>query len=106
MPNDGPCVKKPNKSKLLGIFLLLLALVICGVYALSNSHKAFDYAYPYVEGVALVEKDGKWGFIDSTENVIIPMDYDFAMQFYKGWAMVQRDNKYGFIDKNCFSEKR
>ena len=91
--------KISHKCGFWSVFLFVLVCIICVVCTISYSHNAFDYEYPFVEGMALVEKNGKYGFIDSTEKAIIPLEYDFAWQFYNGWAMVKKDNKYGFINK-------
>jgi hypothetical protein len=42
---------------------------------------------------------GKWGFLDSTNKVVIPFVYDGGMGFYEGLAAVKKEGKYGFIDK-------
>jgi len=66
---------------------LLLALL-----ALSN----------YVGGQGLWKKEfenGKWGFVDKTNKVVIPGKYDDAGSFTEELAPVKLDGKWGFIDK-------
>ena len=48
----------------------------------------YDYARPYYDGLAAVEKDGKWGFIDEAGEVVIPFRYDVAFSFCEGKAVV------------------
>jgi hypothetical protein len=40
------------------------------------------------EGLARIERDGKYGFIDQTGKVVIPLKYDKADSFYNGVAGV------------------
>jgi hypothetical protein len=44
-------------------------------------------------------KDGKWGFIDKTGRVVIPLIYDYVEPFHEGLCRFLKDGKYGFIDK-------
>ena len=53
----------------------------------------------FSEGLAAVRKDGKWGFIDKTNRLVIPAIYDNANAFSEGFAAVEKDGKWGFIDK-------
>lgn len=41
---------------------------------------------------------GKWGFIDQTGNLAIPMKYQYVGNFYKGKAIVKQNKKWGVID--------
>ena len=47
-----------------------------------------------------VVKDGKYGFIDSLGNTIIPCSYDWADDFSEGASVVIRDEKAGYISKS------
>lgn len=44
------------------------------------------------------EKNGKWGFKDTTGNVAIPAKYDKTYDFSEGLAQVKVGKKWGFID--------
>ena len=50
------------------------------------------------EGLAVVKRDGKYGFIDNTGQVVIPPKYDLAWDFSEGLARVSQNGKAGFID--------
>ena len=50
------------------------------------------------DGLAKVKRDGKYGFIDQTGKVVIPLNYDWAWWFSEGLASVKRNGKWGFID--------
>jgi len=45
------------------------------------------------------DSDGKWGYIDTNGNEIIPHIYNDARDFHKGLASVQKNDKWGVIDK-------
>lgn len=53
-------------------------------------------------GMILAGKDGKEGFIDINENILIPFDYDDVGVFSKcvDLAPVIKDKKQGFINRN------
>ena len=62
----------------------------------------YDYAYSFSEGLAGVEINGKWGFIDKRGNEVIPCKYDYSNNGYffsEGLAGVKLNEKCGFIDK-------
>jgi hypothetical protein len=64
----------------------------------------YDYVFPFSDGMALVYQDsagGKLGYVDSTQNLIIPYKYWDASPFSNGVALVQetKDGLYGYIDK-------
>lgn len=59
----------------------------------------YDHVSCLFEGLAWVQKDGKWGYINKTGKVVIPLQYDDAYSFYEGLAVVKKDGKYGFINK-------
>lgn len=66
-----------------------------------------DYA-PFSNGLAGIYKDGKWGFIDKQNELVIPCEYDFPdkykMQFteYKNkqYINIMKNGKWGIIDSN------
>ena len=50
------------------------------------------------EGLADVQKDGKWGFIDTGGKIVIPLEYVYVDHFCEGLASVAKNGKMGFID--------
>lgn len=50
------------------------------------------------DGVCAVQKDGKWGYIDRDNNVVIPFEYDGAYGAGDGLAAVVKDGKCGMVD--------
>ena len=63
----------------------------------------FDAVLDFSEDLAIVQKvDGnsyKYGFIDKTGNIAIPLQYDEANSFIEGYALVRQKGKYYFIDR-------
>ena len=51
------------------------------------------------EGLALVIKSGKYGYINDKGKEVIPLEYEYADSFSDGCAVVKKGLKYGFIDK-------
>lgn len=54
-------------------------------------------------GLARVQRDEKWGYIDTSGKDVIPFKYDNAMNFSEGMAGIQVKNEYtqnvwGFVD--------
>ena len=60
---------------------------------LSAQHLLAQLFYP-------VKRDNRWGFIDSTGQIKIPLKYDAALEFDDDWisAPVLLNNKWGLID--------
>ncbi|MCQ2200430.1 MAG: WG repeat-containing protein, partial [Paludibacteraceae bacterium] len=46
--------------------------------ALNNKIKEYDYVGPFSEGLAIVGKNGKVGFIDKKGKLVIPMKFEFV----------------------------
>ena len=66
----------------------------------AKKRKKYDYKDDYYEGLAAVRLNGKWGYIDKSGNVVIPLKYDLAYGVKEGLALVKSNGKYGFIDKS------
>lgn len=66
----------------------------------SNNPKIemFETVYEYQNGIAKVKKNGKYGFIDTEYNVVIPIKFDNLGEFSHGLAAAQKGKKWGFID--------
>lgn len=50
------------------------------------------------DGLCAVQKDGKWGYIDRDNNVVIPFEHDGAYGADAGLASVTKDGKCGLVD--------
>lgn len=83
--------------------LLIVILGMAFVGKAQNNAFVFDGVSAFNEGMAAVEKDKKFGFIDSTGKLVIPIifekgEYD-TPEFKNGIAVVKKDKKYGVINK-------
>ena len=58
-------------------------------------YQAINY---FSEGLAQVELNDKWGFIDETGREICPCKYDWANDFEEGLSKVRINDKWGCID--------
>jgi WG containing repeat len=54
----------------------------------------------FSEGLARVQENKKWGFIDVTGNYVIEPRFEGARDFSEGLAAVEKDSKWGYIDKS------
>jgi hypothetical protein len=118
-------MKKYSVFLLLTVFAVLAALLCSCSYTLSAdgfelvSDFVWDGAHDFSEGMAAVKKDGKWGFIDLSGNLVIANKYDSAGSFSEGLCAVQTGYAWNYIDKtgktvihgdfeaaNAFSEGR
>ena len=64
-------------------------------------HTPFEFTAPYA-----AKKDGKFGYIDRTGEMIIPPQFDRAMGFVEGLGRVGIGDKHGYIDKTGSSSYR
>jgi len=60
----------------------------------------YDRVNAFSEGLAAVQADGLWGFINTTGEVVIPLVYDQIMSsvFINGTIAINRDGLWGIID--------
>ena len=73
-----------------------------GVYQLSTGKELvfrYDYVWCFIEGLAKVRLNGKYGYVDTTGKEVVPCKYDYVWDFIKGLARVQLNGKYGYVDK-------
>ncbi|PKL01317.1 MAG: hypothetical protein CVV56_01585 [Tenericutes bacterium HGW-Tenericutes-1] len=91
------------KDELLGLMKTNGDIVVEAKYELtveddySSSLESFSY---FQEGLARVVKNGKFGYIDKTGEIIIDFDYEDAGHFSQGLAYyANSEGKYGYINK-------
>jgi serine/threonine-protein kinase len=58
----------------------------------------YDFADGFFTGLALVERNGKWGYINLQGQMVIPCIYDGGNSFQDGLAEVWKDGKCGYIN--------
>lgn len=74
-------------------------------YYVINEKNAVVYKLPKNGGVntnliAVFEKQGRYGYINSDNEVLIPAEYTNARAFNDGLAVVQKNGKWGALNKN------
>jgi len=62
------------------------------------SNKNYEEAYPFLNDYAVVKINGKYGFVDKKENLIIPAMYDYAFVQPRGGLEVTLNNDKFLID--------
>jgi len=55
--------------------------------------------FHYFDGLAKFQTQGKWGFVDTTGNVIVKPIYDYVGNFINGRANIEINGKQGYINK-------
>lgn len=60
----------------------------------------FDFGNSFFEGLAAVENNYKWGYIDQSGRVIIKLQFDSAVEFSEGLAALELNYKSGYINKS------
>jgi hypothetical protein len=63
-----------------------------GIYA------KYEYVGSFNQGIAKVKLNKKWGYVDTTGNVLISPKYNEAENFSGGLARVRLGQKWGLVD--------
>lgn len=59
----------------------------------------YDYIGSFREGLTVVAKDNRWGYINYRGDVVIKPQFAFAAAFHDGLARVKKDGLYGYINR-------
>jgi len=59
----------------------------------------YDNVWDVAEGMAAVKKGDKWGFVNTSGKLVIPIQFDDPNTFNKGYTQVSKGGKAGIIDK-------
>ena len=57
------------------------------------------WVHPISEGLACVEDDSGWGYVDPENRVVIPSIFEWADSFHEGRAEVKTATGMGLIDR-------
>lgn len=60
---------------------------------------SYDYADRFSDGCAVVMNDDKWGMIDKSRELLIPMEFDGVLRMQDGFAAIEKDGKVGFVNR-------
>lgn len=109
--------KSSKKGGLIAAIVVMAAIALGGAawyflgnqqdkYSLEGLAKAavnYDAVGDFHDGLAMVTKGEKYGFIDKMGNEVVPCIYDFMEEtdcsFHEGLAFVHQGDNYYFIDK-------
>lgn len=69
-------------------------------YTYSGVNSAYRFFGP--TGLAMVEKDGKYGAIDKSGKTVIPFEYDELWPVGDGLILFCSNGKYGYLDAKTF----
>ncbi|MFR6236861.1 MAG: WG repeat-containing protein [Parabacteroides distasonis] len=59
----------------------------------------YESAFRFEEGLAMVKKNGRYGFIDKYGKEVIPLIYEnIPYSFSDGLAKVKREGKWGYVN--------
>jgi hypothetical protein len=61
-------------------------------------NKQFERVNEYSEGLASVQQNGKWGYINTQGEQVLPCVYDYAGGFSEGLARVEQNGKWSVIN--------
>lgn len=66
---------------------------------LTSNIQKYEELSDFHEGLAAVQRNGLWGYIDKNGNEVIPCQYEDVNTFDNSLAVVKKGNLYGCIDK-------
>src|SRR5690606_31841971 len=81
--------------------VLIICISVIPMTTMATANKViwidekYDSVWEFTEGLAAVYKDDKWGFIDNTGKVVIPIIYDEVDIFSEGLAKVRKGYYHG-----------
>jgi len=78
------------------IFFLLIGI---SIKLFAQPELPFETKQGYFDGMAIVAKNNKFGYVDKGNRIIVPIIYDEAKAYNHGRAMVTLSGKSGIIDK-------
>jgi hypothetical protein len=69
-----------------------------GNYSIRPRTAGFETPFGFSNGLAMVDVDGKWGYINTAGEVVIAPQFARAMPFSDGVALVYVNGKAGYLD--------
>ena len=83
------------------IFISVFTFSIFGLSACQSAKEPkYQNVRSFSEGLAPVQvSNGRWGYIDTNNQWVIPAKFEDAQEFKSDRAAVKLKNKWGFINK-------
>ena len=102
--------KRKGRATLYFITVLLFLGGMCVTYTVSSLNTErikilvepvleYDKINYFNDGLMAVEKDYKWGFIDTAGKLIAPCIYNEVSDFKEGFAAVRKGGKWGYVNQ-------
>ncbi len=63
-----------------------------------DENYSFGYLYEFTEGLQVLVKKGKYGFLNEAGEVAIPFEWDYAENFVDGLCYVEKDGKMAYLN--------
>lgn len=76
-------------------------LRVDGAWAIEPDYDNYRYQLDgtyFCDGLWVVEKDGKFGAVDTAGKIVIPLEYDFLDIFHEGLAAASKDGERFYLD--------
>jgi hypothetical protein len=86
------------KTAVMKYYFLMSAMLLSSALWSQQWAKQYDYVDDFSNGLALVSKGDKKGFVNSEGKLVVPLIYDEAMHFNEGMAAVKKGGNWGFLD--------
>ena len=77
----------------------LLLIMGLSIQLIAQPDLPFESKQGYFDGMAIVTKNNKFGYVDKGNRIVVPIIYDQAKAFSHGRALVTLQSKSGIIDK-------
>jgi hypothetical protein len=87
-----------KKLLILPLLLLMPLLMQAQKKEKTGIYARYDYVGSFNQGLAKVKLEKKWGYIDSTGNVVVQPKYNEVENFSDGRARVRLGQKWGLVD--------
>ncbi len=95
-PQDAPSQTEAEKKNNTRLVLIMMAILYVVFSLLGGSE--YDTKRGCFCDRAAVERDGKWGFIDCDDDLVVSFKYDAVDDYKEGCAAVSVNGKWGFIN--------
>lgn len=112
--NENLQPRQKNSKKGILIVAVVVVVIGCGIFAMlngqqqdkrseiteqfANNIQKYEKLNNFHEGLAAVQHNGLWGYIDKEGNEVIPCQYESAEDFNNSRAIVSKGGLYGCID--------
>ncbi|TGL52279.1 WG repeat-containing protein [Leptospira kemamanensis] len=67
--------------------------------------KYYDMTYNFQNGYGAVELNRKYGLIDRTGKIVVPIQYDLITGIHNGWAVFKREEHQGLVNAQGIEKK-